>query len=86
MGITFKSFYTTKKTINKIKRQSSEWGTIIAREKNRQRVNLQNILAAHKTQKQKNCTKKGLHDPDNHDGVITHLEPDILEREVKWAL
>ena len=30
--------------------------------------------------------KKDLHDPDNHDGVITHLEPDILEREVKWAL
>ena len=30
--------------------------------------------------------KKDLHDPDNHDGVITHLEPDILEREVKWVL
>ena len=30
--------------------------------------------------------KKGLHDPDNHDGVITHLEPDILKCEVKWAL
>ena len=30
--------------------------------------------------------KKDLHDPDNHDAVITHLEPDILEREVKWAL
>ena len=30
--------------------------------------------------------KKLLHDPDNHDGVITHLEPDILECEVKWAL
>ena len=29
---------------------------------------------------------KDLHDPDNHDGVITHLEPDILEWEVKWAL
>ena len=29
--------------------------------------------------------KKDLHDPDNHDGVITDLEPDILEREVKWA-
>ena len=29
---------------------------------------------------------KGLQDPDNHDGVITHLEPDILEWEVKWAL
>ena len=30
--------------------------------------------------------RKGLHDPDNQDGVITHLEPDILEYEVKWAL
>ena len=30
--------------------------------------------------------KKDLHDPDNHDGVITHLEPDILECEVKWVL
>ena len=29
--------------------------------------------------------KKDLHDPDNHDGVITHLEPDILECEVKWV-
>ena len=35
---------------------------------------------------QKNCTKKNLHDPDNHDGVITDLEPDILECEVKGAL
>ena len=30
--------------------------------------------------------EKDLHDPDNHDSVITHLEPDILEYEVKWAL
>ena len=30
--------------------------------------------------------KKDLHDPDNHDGVITHLQSDILEYEVKWAL
>ena len=30
--------------------------------------------------------KKDLHDPDNHDGVVTHLEPDILKRKVKWAL
>ena len=30
--------------------------------------------------------KKDLHDPDNHNGVITHLEPDILEWQVKWAL
>ena len=34
---------------------------------------------------QKNCTKER-HDPDNHDGVITHLEADIPECEVKWAL
>ena len=30
--------------------------------------------------------KKDFHDPDNHNGVITHLEPDILEPEVRWAL
>ena len=30
--------------------------------------------------------KKDVHDPDNHDGMITHLEPNILECEVKWAL
>ena len=34
----------------------------------------------------KELYKKGLHDPDNHNGVITHLEPDILECEVQWAL
>ena len=34
----------------------------------------------------KGLYKTVLHDPDNHDGVITHLEPDILEYEVKWAL
>ena len=33
----------------------------------------------------KKLYKKDLHDPDNHDGMITHLEPDILECEVKWA-
>ena len=35
---------------------------------------------------QKNYTKKDLHNPDNHNGMITHLEPDILECKVKWAL
>ena len=34
----------------------------------------------------KELYKKDLHDPDNHDGMITHLEPDILKLEVKWAL
>jgi len=37
-------------------------------------------------QEQTELYKKDLHDPDNHDGVIIHLEPDILECEVKWAL
>ena len=35
---------------------------------------------------QRRTVQKGLSDPDNHDGVVTHLEPDILECEVKWAL
>ena len=34
----------------------------------------------------KELYKKDLHEPDNHDGVITHLEPDILECDIKWAL
>ena len=38
------------------------------------------------TQKNYTKKKKDLHDPDSHNGVITHLEPDILECEVKWAL
>ena len=36
-------------------------------------------------EKAEELDKKDLHDPDNHDGVITDLEPDILECEVKWA-
>ena len=34
----------------------------------------------------KKLLKKNFHDPDNHDDVITHLEPDILECKIKWAL
>ena len=45
----------------------------------------QKILRRGGKNTQKNYTKKDHHDPDNHDGVITHLEPDILECEVKWA-
>ena len=47
----------------------------------------------HSNPKERQCQRilrrtvqKGLNDPDNHDGVVTHLEPDILECEVKWAL
>ena len=35
---------------------------------------------------QKNCTKKGLNDPVNHDSLVSHLEPDILDCKVKWVL
>ena len=46
----------------------------------------QKILRRGGKNTQKNYTKKDLHDSDNHSGVLTHLEPDILECEVKWAL
>ena len=46
----------------------------------------QRILRRGGKNTKKNYTKKGLHDPDNHDGVITQLEPDILECGVEWAL
>ena len=46
----------------------------------------QKILREGGKNTQKNYTKENLHDPDNHNGVITHLEPDILECKVKWSL
>ena len=46
----------------------------------------QKILRRGGKNTQKNCTKKDLHNPDNHDGMISHQEPNILECEVKWAL
>ena len=60
----------------------AKMGTI--KDRNGMDLTEQKILRGGKTT-QKNYTKN-LHDPDNHDGVITHLEPDILECEVKWAL
>ena len=46
----------------------------------------QKILRGSGKNTQKNYTKKDLHNPDDHDAMITHLEPDILECQVKWAL
>ena len=54
--------------------------------KDRNGIKKQKILRRDGNNTQKNCTKKDLHDPDDHNGVITHLEPDLLECEVKWAL
>ena len=48
--------------------------------------NKQKILRRGGKNTQKNCTKKDLHDQDNHDGVTIHVEPYSLECEVKWAL
>ena len=46
----------------------------------------QKILRRGGKNTQEKMYKKDIHDPDNHDSVITHLEPDILECKVKWAL
>ena len=55
--------------------------------KNRNDINLTEVEGIKKRwQQYTELYKKDLHDPDNHDGVITHLKPDILEWEVKWAL
>ena len=62
----------------------AKMGTI--KDKNGMYLKKQKILRRDGKNTQKNYTKKDLHDPDNHDGVISHLEPDILEWEVKWAL
>ena len=75
----FKKIRDTKGTFH------AKMGTI----KNRNGMDLteaEDILRRGGKNTQKNYIKKDLHDPGNHDGVITHLEPDILECEVKWAL
>ena len=51
------------------------------REKGKTKTKKEEVATIHRK-----LYKKDLHDPHNHDGVITHVEPDILECEVKWAL
>ena len=79
MGMTrdlFKKIRDTKGTFH------AKMGTI----KDRNGMDLTEAEGIKKRwQKYKQLYKKDLHDPDNHEGVITHLEPDILECEVKWA-
>ena len=72
----FKKTRDTKRTLH------AKMGTI--KDRNGMDLTEQKILRGGKTT-QKNYTKN-LHDPDNHDGVIPHLEPDILGCEVKWTL
>ena len=54
--------------------------------KDRNGMNLTEAEDIKRWQEYTELYKKDLHNPDNHDGVITHLEPDILECKVKWAL
>ena len=74
----FKKIRDTKRTLH------AKMGTI----KDRNSMHLTEAEDIKKTWQEytEELCKKDLHDPDNHDDVITHLEPDILECEVKWAL
>ena len=74
----FKKIRDTKRTFN------AKMGLI----KNRNGMNLTEAEDSKKRWQEytEELYKKDLHDPDNHNGVITHLEPDILECEVKWSL
>ena len=74
----FKKIRDTKGTFH------AKMGTI--KDMNGMDLTEQMILRRGGKNTQKNYTKKDLNDPDNHNGVLTHLEPDILECEVKWAL
>ena len=74
----FKKIRDTKGTFH------AKMGTI--KDMNSMDLTEQMILRRGGKNTQKNYTKKDLNDPDNHNGVFTHLEPDILECEVKWAL
>ena len=74
----FKKVRDTKGTFH------AKMGTI--KDRKGMELQKQKILRSGGKNTQKNCVKKDLHDPDNHDGVITHLEPDILESKVKWDL
>ena len=74
----FKKIRDTKGTFH------AKMGSI--KDRNGMDLTEQKILRRGGKNTQKNCAKKDLHYPDNQIGVITHLEPDILECEIKWAL
>ena len=62
----------------------SKMGTV--KDRNGMDLTESNVLRRSGKNTQKNYAKKDLHNPDNHNGVITHLDPNILQCEVKWAL
>ena len=77
----------TRDTFKKIRDTKGIFHAKMATIKNRNGMNLKEAEDIKKRwQENTGLYKKDFHDPDNHDGVITHREPDILECEVKWAL
>ena len=79
------------KTRDLFKKTSDTKGTFYAKmstikDRNSMKLKKQKTLRRGGKNTQKNYIKKDLNNPDNHDGAITHLEPDILECKVKWAL
>ena len=80
---------TMGKTRNLFKKLRHTKGTFHAKMgtiKDRNGIDLTEAEDIKRWQDTRRLYKKDLHDPDNHDGVIIHLEPDILECKVKWAL
>ena len=78
-----------EKTIDLFKKIRDTKGTFHAKMgtiKDRNGMDLKEAEDIKRWQEHTELYKKDLHDPDNHNGVITHLEPDILECKVKWAL
>ena len=77
----------TRDLIKKIRDTKGTFHTKMGSLKDRNGMDLQKQKILRRGGKNtQNGTKEDLHDPDNHDDVITHLEPDILQCEVKWAL
>ena len=74
----FKKTRDTKRTFH------ANWGTI--KDRNSMDLIIETDFKKRWQEYTEELYKKDLNDPDNHNGVITHLEPVILEREVKWAL
>ena len=80
-----------RKTRDLFKKLKGTKGTLHAKEATIKDRNGMDLIEAEGIKKRwqeytEELYRKDLHDPDNHDGVITHLEPDILECEVNWAL
>ena len=76
----------TKDLFKKIRDTKGTFYAKMGTEKDRNGMDLAEDIKKRWQEHTEELYKKDLHDPDNHDGVITHLEPDILEWEVKWAL